>query len=123
MVMMPPVATAPVTAAPIAGSPAPRRAPVAGIEAAPTPAEAEGRTVAPITGRTVDPRIIPTAVPAAIPAVVPRVIVTAPAVADVHIDTYVGQAIGIIRIVAITVIPVTQIQIDLVCSGNRYLAR
>ena len=49
--------------------------------------------------------------------------VTAPAIADVHIDTYVGTAVGIIRIVAISIISVTQIQIDLVCSGNRNLAR
>ena len=51
------------------------------------------------------------------------IIVTAPAIADVHIDTYVGTAVGIIRIVAISIISVTQIQIDLVCSGNRNLAR
>ena len=127
MVMMSPIATpvaaTPITRSPITRTPAPRRAPVAGIETTPTPAETEGWTVAPIAGRAVNPRIIPTAVPATIPSAVPRIIVTAPAIADVHIDTYVGTAVGIIRIVAISIISVTQIQIDLVCSGNRNLAR
>mgnify|MGYP000314378740 CR=1 FL=1 len=121
--MMSPSSHHPNNRVPNNSAPNPKTGPSSRHRNHPNPSRNRGRTVAPIAGRAVNPGIIPTAVPATIPSAVPRIIVTAPAIADVHIDTYVGTAVGIIRIVAISIISVTQIQIDLVCSGNRNLAR
>ena len=118
MMVMSPMAT------PIASTPAPRRAIpwivprtiIAGIKL-PSPSRI------PKTGRrsemnkstkaiTIEPRIVPTCIPR-----------RAPTVADIDIKIHVRATVRIIRIIAVTIISVTQIQIDLIRSGDRNLTR
>ena len=66
------------------------------------------------------PGIVPTSVPRIVPTCIPR---RAPAVADIDIKIHVRATVRIIRIIAVTIISVTQIQIDLIRSGDRNLTR
>ena len=119
MVMMSPMAT------PIASTPAPRRAIpwivprtiIASIEASPAPAESprravEARRISPPRAIAIEPRIVPTRIPR-----------RAPPVAYIDIKIHVRATIRVIRIIAVTIISVTQIQIDLIRSGDRNLTR
>ncbi len=119
MMVMSPMAT------PIASTPAPRwaipwivpRTIITGIKASPAPTESprrtiEARGISPPRAIAIEPRIVP-----------PRIPRRAPTVADIDIKIHIRITVRVIRIIAVSIISVTQIQIHLIRSGDRNLTR